>query len=234
MDILYILGDGSPFYNEELKYSLRSLERYGKNIGRVILVGEKPSFLDYSKIEHYPFNETGVKEFRIAAKILHACNIGAVDGDFLFCNDDFFFTKEFDCNNFPYYQKGLLYTGQLNNAYADHLRLTRDFLLSKGKPTYHFDVHCPIIYNSDRFQCLIEAWEYSRDSIGMVVKSTYANMYGLNGPFYNDIKLKALETPMDKFLMGINECFSIYDQAWNLGVKKYLESNFTSKSKWEL
>ena len=50
MDVLYILGNGSPFYNDELKYSLRTLERFGSNIDRLILVGEKPSFLNYDKV----------------------------------------------------------------------------------------------------------------------------------------------------------------------------------------
>jgi hypothetical protein len=235
MDILYILGKGSPFNNEELRYSLRSLARYGSNIGKVVLIGSRPDFLDYSKIEHHSFIETGVKEYRIASKIMHACAIGAVKGDFLFCNDDFFFTRPFDCNTFPNYYQGCLHHGDsIATAYQDHLRLTRDYLLSQGTTANHFDMHCPIIYNSEKFLALAPAWEYSKNSIGMVVKSVYANMYRVPGKIYRDVKLKELISETDYQRIKSVECFSIYDQAWSRGVKSYLEQNFTEKSPWEL
>lgn len=234
MDVLYILGKGSPFNNEELKYSLRSLERYGQNIDRLIIVGEKANFLDYSKVVHVPFNESGVKDYRIASKILHACTTGTVTGDFLFCNDDFFFMKPFDCNAFPYYHQGSLYHGESSTGYSDHLKLTRDYLKSKGKPTLHFDVHCPIIYNAQKFIYLNDTWLHSRETIGMVVKSCYANMHDISGPVYRDVKLKQLITPRDFELIIRNECFSIYDQAWTKGVEGYLMQQFQQKSQWEL
>lgn len=234
MDVLYILGKGSPFNNEELKYSLRSLERYGQNIDRLILVGEKPDFLDYDKVVHLPFNESGVKDYRIASKILHACTTGTVTSNFLFCNDDFFFMKPFDCNAFPYYHQGQLYHGNTSTGYSDHLKLTRDYLKSKGKPKFHFDVHCPIIYNAQKFMYLNDAWNYSRETIGMVVKSTYANLHEITGTAYRDAKLKQLISLTDFHAIERNECFSIYDQAWKKGVEPYMMQNFQTKSQWEL
>ena len=44
MDIVYILGNGSKFNNEEIRYSLRSLEKF-VNFDRVFIVGECPKFL---------------------------------------------------------------------------------------------------------------------------------------------------------------------------------------------
>lgn len=35
IDVLFILGTGSKFGNEELKYSLRSLETYAKDFDRI-------------------------------------------------------------------------------------------------------------------------------------------------------------------------------------------------------
>jgi hypothetical protein len=234
MDLLYILGKGSQFHNEELRYSLRSLERFGKNIDRLILVGEKPNFLDYSKVVHLPFKEEGVKDYRIASKILHACTTGTIAGDFLFCNDDFFFQKPFDCNAFPYYRKGQLLYGKAVTAYQCHLEVTRDYLISQNKPTLHFDVHCPIIYNSKKFIKLSDHWEYSKTTIGLVVKSVYANSYLIKGKNYTDVKLKQLIDQRDFDLINLNECFSIYDVAWKNGVESFLMREFQEKSKWEI
>lgn len=235
MDVLYLLGRGSPFNNEELKYSLRSLYRYGKNIDRLILVGEKPDFLDYSEVIHLPFDEKGVKDYRIASKILHACDQGILEGDFLFCNDDFFFTRPFDCDAFPYYHKGLLRYPNGGIGYQEHLKITQEFLSYHGKSIYHFDVHCPIIYNAQKFQSLREVWKYSSTTIGLVVKSIYANMHGIKGEMYNDAKLKQLLPNSSEWYAAFeNECFSIYDEAWGKGVRTFLEERFPTRSIWEL
>lgn len=234
MDVLYVLGQGSPFHNEELRYSLRSLEKFGRNIDRLIIVGEKPKFLDYTQVVHLPFKEIGVKDYRIASKILHACTTGTVKGDFLFCNDDFFFQKPFDCNTFPYYRKGQLLFGNAITAYQSHLELTRDYLRSQNKPTLHFDVHCPIIYNADRFIKLTQDWEHSKNTIGLVVKSVYANSFFIKGVHYDDVKLRELISRRDYDLINLNECFSIYDSAWKRGVESYMMREFQEKSKWEL
>ena len=45
MDILYCIGEGSKWNNNELRYSLRSLEKFGKNVGNIYMVGYNPGFL---------------------------------------------------------------------------------------------------------------------------------------------------------------------------------------------
>ena len=45
MDILYVIGKGSEWNNNELRFSLRSIAKYGKNIDRVFIVGYKPDFV---------------------------------------------------------------------------------------------------------------------------------------------------------------------------------------------
>ena len=50
MDILYVVGTGSKWDNNELRYSLRSIDKYGINIDRVFIVGTKPDFCDGKSI----------------------------------------------------------------------------------------------------------------------------------------------------------------------------------------
>ena len=45
MDILYVIGRGSQKNNLELRMSLRSICKYGKNIGKVIVAGTPPKWL---------------------------------------------------------------------------------------------------------------------------------------------------------------------------------------------
>ena len=37
MDVLYIVGPESGHQNRELRWSLRSLEKFGRNLGRVVV-----------------------------------------------------------------------------------------------------------------------------------------------------------------------------------------------------
>ena len=87
---------------------------------------------------------------------------------------------------------------------------------------------------------LAESWEYSKNTIGLVVKSTYCNMLNLQGREYNDVKLKSLDSIDDKIKLESTHVFTINDahwnndRAWHLGVEQYLKSEFPDKSKFEL
>ena len=44
-DVVYPIGQGSSWKNNELRFSLRSIEKYGINVGKLFIVGELPDFL---------------------------------------------------------------------------------------------------------------------------------------------------------------------------------------------
>lgn len=58
MDIIYSIGSGSTWDNNELRYSLRSLDMYGKSYDRVFVVGNIPEFLSDEVIK-VPYGVTG-------------------------------------------------------------------------------------------------------------------------------------------------------------------------------
>jgi len=46
MDIVYLMGEGYSKCNyNELRYSLRSIDKYGKNVDRVYVIGYCPEWL---------------------------------------------------------------------------------------------------------------------------------------------------------------------------------------------
>ena len=65
MDILYIVGNFSKCDDWEFRFSLRSIDKYGKNIGRVFVCGYCPDWLSDNiikipyKVE--PYLTTGEK-----------------------------------------------------------------------------------------------------------------------------------------------------------------------------
>ena len=234
--ILYILGKGSKFNNDELRYSLRSLERYLPNAERVIVLGENPRFLS-DKVEYRRLDEVrGNKEYRISQKVKYACK-RLIKGDFLFLNDDYFFTDTFTKEPKEGYNfsKGNLRENTGNYTYRKSCLETANYLESLGKETYNFDVHFPIVYNSEKYLELDYAWEYSKTLYtGLVVKSTYCNIHGYKAEPLMDVKLSRLQTELDYKKICPNQMFSCSDKGWVNGIEGYLKSEFPDKSKYEL
>jgi len=233
MDILYILGSGSLHNNEELRYSLRALEKNIPGASRVIVVGENPGFLSDKVQFHYLPEAKGNKEFCIAKKIEWACQ-NVMQGDFLFMNDDFFIHKKIVPSAFPNYQKGCLSQSAPDKKYERSLHDTFNYLKSLGHTTFHFDVHTPIIYNTDKFLALSPHWEYSKTlHFGIVVKSMYGNIYKVPHLPYKDVKLGRLKLFEDFQRIENTSCISCSDHGWRNGVADYLKHLFPNPSKYE-
>lgn len=235
MDALYILGKGSIFNNDELRYSLRTLERFVSGISRVVLVGENPGFLSEKVNYHQLQDVQGNKEYRISQKIMTACLNNWVGDDFLFLNDDFFFVKKINANNYPNYYKGNLKFSKNNGGYQKALSDTANYLTKIEATTYHFDVHTPIIYNKQKFIDLAPHFQESKKAIyGFVVKSIYANIYQLPKKKYRDAKLNSLLELQDYERILKTNVFSCSDIGWRRGVAQYLKRTNPNPSKFEI
>lgn len=96
MDILYIVGTGSTWVNNELKYSLRSIAKNGINVDRVFIVGYIPRFINQENVVCIPADDpTKVKHYNMLYKIglaIEKTDIGKNnDGKFLVSSDDHFY-----------------------------------------------------------------------------------------------------------------------------------------------
>lgn len=236
VDVLYILGTGSPFHNEELRYSLRSLEVHGQNVGRVIVIGENPGFLS-DEVEFYPLRETkGSAAHRILRKLLYACKNEIVTGDFISMCDDIFLIKDVNLAKYPAkYKCDLNDKRNLHQSYEQSLFGASRFLEVEGRDTLCYEVHCPKPFNAKKFLALKKAWDYcKRLPFGLVNESVYFNYYKIKGELVEDVKLKHLQWQPDFDRIADKDCFSIYDNAWHKGAEKFLKEKFPNKSKYEI
>jgi hypothetical protein len=55
IDVVYILGTGSYWRNNEIRFSLRALERNLRGIRKIWIVGDYPDFI--KNINHIPFKD---------------------------------------------------------------------------------------------------------------------------------------------------------------------------------
>lgn len=236
-DILYILGKNSCWQDNELRYSLRSVEKYLQNYRKVVIVGECPSWINKACVLHLPCDDEPInKAANIKKKILLAAHSPEVSENFMFFNDDYFLTAKVDANDYPYYWKcDLGHTEAINHTiYRQHVMATIQALRAKNHPLKNFDTHKPIIYNKERLKEVIYSYDWSV-AYGYVMRSLYCNTLNINGEHKLDNKLVR---PMridawKEMIVGI-DCFSVDDRAVDFIFKDFIGKMFPDKSVFEL
>jgi hypothetical protein len=168
MKIVIPLGPGSKWQNNELRYALRSFEKHLSGVTGLLIIGDKPDWLNCESI---PFKDQSLgrhKERNIFDKVSAACKL--IRDPFLFANDDHFLLTDFDAGLFPNYYYGLLSDKKpaKGNTYGRTIKNTRLFL---GDVRY-FDIHCPIVIDPKQFQKINSAI-YSKP-YGYLMKTLYA------------------------------------------------------------
>lgn len=235
MDIVYAVGPGSIWQDNELRYSLRSVEKYLRGVDKVWVIGQCPK--DIKPLVNFILmdNDGASREARIMNKIICACEITEISERFLFMNDDHFFIKETDID-LPYYSDSSLQEvaayRRNRDAYQRSLTNTITALNEIEMPTHHFDIHCPIVYHKDTFKMIMGGFDWSVP-FGYTIKSLYSNMAGVERVFMPDLKIDfdASEQQVEQLLKD-RFVFSVGDRAI-LATKRTLRSLYPTPSKWE-
>lgn len=233
MDIVYILGKGSVWENNEIRYSLRSVFKNVLDLDNVFIIGERPEWLKniYHIVAKDPYP---VKWKNAYHKISIACNSKKISSDFLLMNDDFFITKEIQAKNYPYY-----YNRFLRSKIKTH---TKRFLTSREntaeklefleKDFLNFCVHRPFIYNKEKFKNLPKI---SFKILGFSVRSFYANYYNVPAIKSKDPLLSPLKSKkdFDKLTRNLTD-FSIFSATARSPIfRNWIRDKFPEPSPFE-
>jgi hypothetical protein len=238
LDVLIPLGSGSKWQNNELRYCLRSIEKFASSFDRIFVIGDDPGFLSdqvqFRKVAEPPIN----KQARIANKIFWAFQQTDISNDAALFNDDYVLSAPVDLSKIRAGQRGGLRAAaerQGDASYKTCLQLTAEALEAVNLPALHYDLHAPMIIAGDRFLALKPWWIESANSThGYVVKSVYANnVLPFVGPHVRDCKLRSqLITDIDSFVNG-RAWFSYSDAALTPLLKGWLIARFPEKSRFE-
>jgi hypothetical protein len=244
IDVVYVLGSGSSWKNNEIRYSLRSLEKNAIGLGKIFIVGELPEFLS-AGIIHIPaadiFNPNENADGNIATKVLAACADERLSDDFLFINDDHIILKPIALADVPAFHKGDMNsfpdsTWELN-FWRKRLKRTMEILNQKGLTAYHFDCHTPILFNKNLFPEVMKNFPY-QEGIGLTMKSLYGNShYSDSGVLLSDQKKTVFKYYTKSQLdQRLAECgfMSFNDFGLNDALKIWLDETFSERSTWEL
>lgn len=203
--MVYILGRGSKWQNNELRYSLRSLKYFSH--GKVFVVGERPEWLrnviHIDAVDGFSSPDHSYKLKNATHKIRIACFHPEVSERFMLMNDDFFFLR-------PIKEIPNFVLGNLNKGIANHITQdgyyfkalcdTRDMLQSAGFVNpLNYEVHFPIVFEKRKFLKLTNS--ISWHAAGYLFRSLYGNIYNIGSVKRDDPKIYHL-CELKKFREG--------------------------------
>ena len=224
IDIVYPLGHGSRWDNNELRYSLRSVEKNVTGVRKVFLVGQKPSWV--KNVVHIAFpDDKSIADENIRFKVLAACSDKRISSDFLFMNDDHFIMKPVEAEKFPYYYADIFKTYlRRGDQYGLRCRNSHRYLIDNNYSTLFYDIHYPIVYNKKKAEQIFSGLKpkYS----GYILKSLYGNMT-------KPISTKIVDCKFDGTPKETMPCFSTLPIISEKS-KLFLQTKFPNKSKYEV
>ena len=211
MTIAYPLKSQSDY--SELRYSLRSIERFYRG-NEVVIIGSKlPDWINnvtWIRVEDIPNR----KQLTIKYKILAALEY---TDEIYFMNDDVFLLEP---PTFKYY-----YHGDLASVGESGARPLLKQLQSFGKTTKNFDGHYPLVYRRD-FKLILEKFAHD-----VIVKSAYCNYLGVEGELIPDNKIISKKTDVRQFMQDRNS-ISTGVTSWGI-VQPVVAEVFKQKSMYE-
>ena len=246
MDLVYIVKESD--FNPELKFSLRSVERFLLDkIDNIFIIGYKPKFI--KNVEYLSVPQFKTKWKNSTENVTRACLDKRISENFILMNDDFFCTKSFNSwkdelnvcmgeihNRINYINKNV----KKPTVWHKGFFYARDLLTELNvKNEFDYEIHAPIIINKEEFTEFINIPLIKRFCEGnhvLLKRTLYRNIYDSNNPrIEKDFKIKLnsdLELPYERTWI------SVYDNV--IGIKKYknlnsyLERNFGEKSSFEV
>lgn len=245
MDILYIVGNGSKWGNNELRYSLRSIDMHGHGIDNVYLVGCRPDFVR-SNVHFIPCADPYERKHKnIMHKIRYAIENSDIADHFLISSDDHFYNKDVDFENYPiYYTKEIPESydaSLLKNGYYKSMLQTRELLLRHDLPTYQTNPHVNTHFRKDLYlkhrHIFDEAMNLPNGGETNCIMGNLMIADGATPVLFSDSKLSdARYGDGNLFAERVRdvECFSMSDKALRFGIDKYLSHMFLHKSKYEI
>ena len=204
MDIVYTFKYDNRSFNTQLKYSLRSVEKFLKGFRNVYVIGFNCNLKNIIHIEHSDIFSPGKN---IITKLLFMADLKELSEDFFYMADDHFILKDIGINNYPYYSNGTL-TELLKtqrNTYSQNIKNTLQ-LFPDGR---NFNIHCPIIYNKEKLKELRGKYDLSHP-LNYLTKSLYGNHFNLyEGKEIKDCKIRT-NFQVDEILNRISgrDCWS--------------------------
>jgi hypothetical protein len=235
---------------EELRYSLRSIEKNFDFEFRVVIVGDLPSWIDPTQVLYIPHERIeGITEntlYDAITKQLIFCEHPETSMHFIRMYDDIYVLKKqdiIDIGRFTaMYHKNKMPDRQ--GVWWDQLRNTLDAVMLKGYKGWNTETHLPELFNKEKMRWVITA--YGALEKRLLLSTLYFNtFFPFSKPrmfnkdfaiqFYDNID-NEFYTSSEGYIYGKcrNKTFLNHNNAGlSYRVQSFLISTFPQKSRFE-
>lgn len=224
MDVVYILGTGSKWQDNELRYSLRSLSHIEH--GQVFIVGERPDWLQ--NIIHVPAEDIygDQKQRNALHKLSEALKTDASE-DFILMNDDFFILRPTTVR-YAYRRKLKdALDGRAGGRYKTAITNT----LAMFPDGLDYSLHIPFIYNKVKLAETISAC----GNEPVLLRTVYGNMHNVGGEQMDDVKLTSAREFRLGEALGFGDFLSTTDEiVLDRGFRAWIQRKFPEPSQFEI
>ena len=177
----YPLGSGSKWENNELRYSLRSLEKFIGDTD-VTIAGSAPEWLNISKVQYIPMPEPPKNRlFRVGTKLVAA--LPYLPDNFIYMNDDYIIMKPIEYFE-PIYCNTVRHriSQEMNASHISvHIRGAQNTLEALSDFTdepLDYDSHSPFPMMRDLVFNMAAVFPFWND---MQLKCIYGNFFKVGG-----------------------------------------------------
>lgn len=234
-DLVYTVKDGNN--NEQLKWSLRSVNKFAPEYGNVWVVGGRPDFLS-NEIKSIRTTQTKTSIENVGKNIIAVCKNEGVAENFILMNDDFVLTRKIDEWDLRSLSKGRLQDQydmyyKTQPMYANAINNTIELLgmIFPGMRTFeNYGLHLPFVINKKRYMEIIESPfidNYIHDKKQIMWRSLYGNMNCIDAEHVNDVKLYEDGIPNTEWIS------LPHDYSGFKTLNEWLKNNMPEKCKYE-
>lgn len=232
----------------ELKFALRSIEKYLTGWDNIVIVGDCPDWILKSEviksgqskkvifgIHHIPAtDQTARKEFNIYSKLLKVCGLDDLPENFIYWNDDHFLLRPIHVSEIKSWYCGTLQQ-DLNRPSSARYRsdIQQTIMLLNNvfgaRDFKNFDIHVPIIFNKHTFKMIFKDLTSE-----LCIKSYYCEMSGVKGEEMPDCKIDGWHEKEKVKQIIDNKLFFSNGTSLCRPTLEVLEDLLPRKSKFEL
>jgi hypothetical protein len=217
MQLVYIVGTGSTWHDNELRYSLRSAEQYCAHT-HVLVVGHKPQWLrgvhHHQLMDPYP---SGVQN--VIHKLSAALHAGLLHERFMLMNDDMLFLRQVPVPPHTYTRGTLadrVARMDANNSYRTlHVRCLAT-LRSMGIPQpLDYGTHTPMPMRASKLLEVLQ--RFGGTGSAYPLRTCYGNLHRVPATHIADVKLHHTWTPPGNAPMVSTDDAVVHEpafQAW--------------------
>lgn len=247
IDLVYVLGSGSKWNNNEIRYSLRSVEKHVRNVGDIVILcsdrRQRPGFLGGVNYPTVRGSSAGSQADQ-TSKILHYCK-QIPPRPFILMNDDFFFCADIDARSIPLMVSqevptvhDLVRLCANRNDRAKYTRVcerTQTECDRLGLPGDNYELHVPIPIDPRVYVIAVTAAEWAKGT-SFNSRSLYGNAMPDRIPRQriDDVKMYSWSGPPNLEKMKFfSICNEFLDGPGAAG-KQFLASLYPNPSRWEV